>query len=128
LRTQSGSKKVILIIIGMLSILAINGCHSNKPDKIPQVKLKSAPNLNKNSANSGEHSNSEHPYGKPFKGILPWEHNPRFKALIASKNMKIRMAAFQTTLPDPLPGEESNVALAADFLAGKIVKPGEVFR
>lgn len=120
-------KIIFIIIIGMLFILVMNGCSSNKPDKIPQVKSKPTPNLNKNSANTGELKVSDHPYGKPFIGILPWENNPRFKTRIAGKNMKIRMGAFQTTLPDPLPGEESNVALAADLLAGIIVKPGEVF-
>ncbi len=127
MQTQLGRKKIIVIMMGMLFILEMNGCNFNKPDKIPQDKLKPTPNLNKSSVNAGERGNSEHPYGKSFKGILPWENNPRFKTLIAGKNMKVRMAAFQTTLPDPLPGEESNVARAADFLAGKIVKPGEVF-
>ncbi len=127
MRIQLGRKSVIKIIIGLIFLITINGCIYQKPPKISRQKLKSTPNLNKNSANAGEPSGSEHPYGKPFKGILPWENNPRFRALTAGKQMKIRMAAFQTILPDPLPGEESNVALAADFLAGKIVESGEVF-
>ena len=33
----------------------------------------------------------------------------------------------QTTLPDPLPGEEYNVGLAARMLAGTVVQVGQVF-
>jgi vancomycin resistance protein VanW len=37
------------------------------------------------------------------------------------------MSSFQTTLPDPLPGEEYNVALAADILAGTVIQPSKIF-
>jgi vancomycin resistance protein YoaR len=37
------------------------------------------------------------------------------------------MGAFETTLPNPMAGEEYNVGLAADKLAGIVVKPGEIF-
>lgn len=45
----------------------------------------------------------------------------------AKQNATIRMGAFQTRLPDPLPGEEFNAAYAADLLAGTIIEPNQVF-
>lgn len=70
---------------------------------------------------------SNHPYGRPAKGVLPWENNRAFQEFCAKHRISLRMAAFQTTLPDPLPGEEYNVALAADLLAGTVVEPGRIF-
>lgn len=68
-----------------------------------------------------------HKYGRPVKGPLLWERDRRFHEICARYNVAVRMAAFQTTLPDPLPGEEYNVALAADLLAGTVVPAGKVF-
>ena len=58
---------------------------------------------------------------------LPWENTARFHEAKRKAGSKVRMAAFRTTLPDPLPGEEANVALAADRLAEIVVPPGRVF-
>ncbi|MBO8129240.1 MAG: VanW family protein [Peptococcaceae bacterium] len=68
-----------------------------------------------------------HPYGRPAYGSLMWENDEDFQELLAKYEVSMRMAAFQTTLPDPLPGEEYNVARAADLLAGTVVNPGEIF-
>lgn len=124
MRIKLERRKVIVIFFLTLFIFSLNGCNSHKSDKNSRAKSKFT-RLYRNPA--GELSNSQHPYGKPFKGTLPWENTPRFNEQIAAQKMKIRMAAFQTVLPDPLPGEESNVALAADFLAGQIIKPGQIF-
>ncbi|HEX7713964.1 MAG TPA: VanW family protein [Bacillota bacterium] len=70
---------------------------------------------------------ADHPYGRPAKGVLRWENNRAFHEFCSKHHISLRMAAFQTTLPDPLPGEEFNVALAADLLAGTVVEPGRVF-
>ncbi len=69
----------------------------------------------------------DHPYGNPIEGGLWWEDNLRFRRLQYKNRAFVRMAAFRTTLPDPLPGEEYNVALAADMLAGQVVGPGAAF-
>ena len=66
-------------------------------------------------------------YGRPFTGVLMWENDRKFREFYAKTKLSIRMAAFQTTLPDPLPGEEYNVALAADRLAGTTLQPGAEF-
>lgn len=74
-----------------------------------------------------EDKNSSHLYGKPVYGFLSWEDNSSFLELCGQYGTILRMAAFQITLPDPLPGEKSNVILAADLLAGAVVKPGDIF-
>ncbi len=69
----------------------------------------------------------EHPLGRPVRGGLPWEGTEKFARLRKARQTPVRLSAFQTTLPDPLPGEEYNVALAADRLAGTLVGAGRVF-
>jgi hypothetical protein len=68
-----------------------------------------------------------HPSGTYASNLLIWENDEEFLELCGEYQTPVRMAAFQTTLPDPLPGEEYNVGLAAKMLAGTLVKPGEVF-
>lgn len=65
--------------------------------------------------------------GKPGKGLLIWENDEDFQKICMENKATIRMGAFQTTLPDPLPGEEFNVGLAAAILAGTVVQPGHIF-
>ncbi len=59
--------------------------------------------------------------------VLPWEANVDFLKAKKDWNTPVLMAAFVTVLKDPLPGEEYNVHLAASLLAGRIVKPGQIF-
>ncbi len=70
---------------------------------------------------------ADHPLGYPANGLLIWENDEEFLKVRTELKTPIRMAAFQTTLPDPLPGEEYNVGLAARMLAGTVVRPGQVF-
>lgn len=65
--------------------------------------------------------------GKPVSSLLIWENDEEFLKRCALYGVYTRMAGFQTTLPDPLPGEEFNVGLAAKMLAGTVVPPGKVF-
>ena len=58
---------------------------------------------------------------------LPWEADDAFIKAREKYNANVLMAAYHTVLPDPLPGEEYNVQLAARLLAGTVVYPGEVF-
>ncbi len=68
-----------------------------------------------------------HPLGHPVRGLLIWENDEEFLKLCSEYQTLVRMAAFQTTLPDPLPGEEYNVGLAAKMLAGTVIEAGQVF-
>lgn len=70
---------------------------------------------------------AEHPFGHQITGQLPWEEDADFQQLRKELMATVRMAAFATTLPDPLPGEDYNFAHAAELLAPTVVRPGEVF-
>lgn len=58
---------------------------------------------------------------------VPWEKNRGVQNILRKHNTPMLMAAYRTVLPDPLPGEEYNVHLAARLLAGTMVLPGQVF-
>jgi vancomycin resistance protein YoaR len=64
---------------------------------------------------------------KSYDGPLPWEENAGFQKAVLKYNTKVRMAAYKATLPDPILAEGYNIGLAADYLAGKVVQPGEIF-
>ncbi|MFZ5633116.1 MAG: VanW family protein [Bacillota bacterium] len=64
---------------------------------------------------------------KPYDGPLPWKNNAKFREVIRKHNTPILMAAYKAALPDPIMAEAYNIALAADQLAGKVVRPGEIF-
>jgi vancomycin resistance protein VanW len=58
---------------------------------------------------------------------LPWAEEKAFLDKVEETGSKVLLGAYRTVLKDPLPGEEYNVHLAASMLAGRTVKPGEVF-
>lgn len=58
---------------------------------------------------------------------LPWESDARFLAAIKEYNTPKRIASFKATLHDPIGAEIYNISHAADELAGRVVKPGEIF-
>jgi len=58
---------------------------------------------------------------------LPWQNEARFIQAQKDNNTPVLMAAYRTVLRDPLPGEEYNVHLAANMLAGTVIKPGQIF-
>ena len=59
---------------------------------------------------------------------LPWFFNYPKQLVEQCRQLDIhRMAvAFRTILPDPLFGEEENIKVAADYLAGTVVAPGQI--
>lgn len=59
-------------------------------------------------------------------GSVPWENDPVFAGEIEKYHI-VLMAAYKTVLIDPLPGEETNVSIAAKKLAGQVVMPGDIF-
>lgn len=62
----------------------------------------------------------------PTRG-MPWELDDAFTDARNRNGTNVLLGGYRTVLRDPLPGEEYNVHLAASLLAGKVVKPGEVF-
>lgn len=68
-------------------------------------------------------------YGSVPADQLPWASDPpeRLTQLQQTHQATRLLAAFQTTLPEPLFGELANVQRAAQLLAGTVVMPGKVF-
>jgi len=58
---------------------------------------------------------------------LPWTSDEKFINACSENGTDVILGAYKTVLKDPIPGEEYNVHLAADMLAGKVVRPGMVF-
>lgn len=58
---------------------------------------------------------------------MPWVNDGRFTEAVVRYKTYVMLGGYRTVLKDPLPGEEYNVHLAADMLAGTVVRPGEVF-
>lgn len=58
---------------------------------------------------------------------LPWANNTEFLIKQQKYETDVLLAAYCTVLKDPLPGEEYNVHLAANNLAGTVIEKGEVF-
>ena len=74
-----------------------------------------------------EITDETHPLGRKADEPLPWEGNPELAALRKQYGAAFTMGAFQTTLPDPLFGEEENIAQAARHLAGAVIESGAIF-
>ncbi len=58
---------------------------------------------------------------------LPWHNDPEFAQAKKEHGTPLLMAEYHATLPDPILDERHNISLAADFLRGAVIKPGEVF-
>lgn len=58
---------------------------------------------------------------------LPWTQDQNFIDALEKNNCLNLLAGYKTVLKDPLPGEEENVHLAADYICGTVLAPGEVF-
>lgn len=70
---------------------------------------------------------AEHPFSRPVTDPLPWETIPAFQELCFQHGAAIRMGAFATTLPNPLPGEAFNFTRAAEIVAGFVIQPSQIF-
>jgi len=64
---------------------------------------------------------------KPYEGPLPWEDDKKFQEARVKSGTPLLMAAYRATLPDPIMAEGYNIGLAAEQLAGTVVKPDEIF-
>lgn len=62
----------------------------------------------------------------PTKDV-PWEEDEKFLAAQEKYDCPILMGAYKTVLPDPLPGEEANVHLAARYISGTVIEPNKIF-
>lgn len=104
-------KKVLLIVFAAVSLAALyfaihSSLHYMAKHPVPEVNP---------------------PEQRPAHSQFFWENDEKFLKLRARYQTPVRMAAFQTTLPDPLPGEEYNVGLAAEMLKGTVVQREGIF-
>ncbi len=126
-------KLYFIFFAGFISIVILASAFMFYTNKVNSDKKYSRlehaePDKPKNSSES-KSSEAEKPedlYSSPVTSA-PWENDGSFKRKQAESNTPVLMAAYRTVLRDPLPGEEYNVHLAAQMLAGTLVKPGETF-
>lgn len=64
---------------------------------------------------------------KTAKTKMPWQTDPYFKKELKKYPKVNLIASYQATLPDPILNERHNIALAAKYLKGAVVEPGETF-
>ncbi len=133
---KDSAKKILLVVIffsltiGGFTSTVLFYRHRNDVKNRPNshhISKAEIPDLGSESKDKNADQLMAHQYGRPVKGTLMWENDRRFHEICAKYRTSVRMSAFQTTLPDPLPGEEYNVALAADIISGCIVPPNRIF-
>ena len=64
---------------------------------------------------------------RAYDGPLPWQDNSKFQEAVQKQETPVLMAAYRASLPDPIMAEGYNIGLAAQQLAGTVVKPNETF-
>ncbi|HEY9059116.1 MAG TPA: VanW family protein [Pseudobacteroides sp.] len=125
-------KLISLLIISFLLLLLVS-CSAHTPSD--KGKLKSAEPQNKMESqkrmsaegNPGILKETEKNLTSGVATQVPWENDEGFKSAQQKKGTSEMLAAYRTVLKDPLSGEEENVHLAARYLAGNMVEPGQVF-
>lgn len=110
-------KKLVLLIILMHSFLFYPA------PSFPQVETESS----RAETEDDQIYNHYRDMDKAYEGPLPWEDNIKFKEAVKKHGTPVLMAAYKATLRDPIAAEGYNIGLAADQLAGKVVRPGEIF-
>lgn len=133
-------KFIVIMVLTILSILGyfVWGSYNNNTFRKNGYTDKQYKNYSagvKKDINSVKTTVNDKQVNKPvkdksaplFSEKLPWEDELEFLAMKKKYKTEIRMGAFKTVLPDPLPGEEENVSIAADKIAGTIIPQGGVF-
>lgn len=130
------NKVLILLFTGVISITLVSAFFFGRyegnagPKKDPST-TKSAQHANTTISNELKpDSENLKLLGLTSSGAttsVPWENDEKFLNAKNAANTPVLMGAYRTVLRDPLPGEEYNVHLAAQLLAGTVINPGEVF-
>ncbi|MHB1421002.1 MAG: VanW family protein [Bacillota bacterium] len=127
-----GHKRILtwIVVIGA-GVVALGGLFIFGWEKVVPQKnnslLKPSEKIIGESKSGESEASAIIPKGSLFTGPLPWEASVDFLRFKEKHGELVRMAAFRTVLPDPLPGEEFNVHLAAERLSGTVIQPGEIF-
>ncbi len=106
--------RMYMVVVLTVFLFAL-GCGSPGPAKKPPQ-----PDRNTGAKQSAAGNNS-----KVVR--LPWANDPEFVRAAQEHRTPLLMASYHATLPDPILDERHNISLAADYLRGAVVQPGEVF-
>lgn len=127
------NKKVLLIVIlfGFVTLtIVLSTCLKHAPNHEIAVKKYSENNRTLAPENKENEVSLQLVQDRMHSGPVnqvPWEEESDFLQAQKQNNTLTMMAAYRTVLPEPMPGEETNVHLGAQYLRGTVLKPGEVF-
>ncbi len=125
-------KLIFLLIISILLLLPVSCSVHNPSDKAklrsagPQNKMESQKRMSAEGNTRILEKTEENSTSGAITQV-PWENDEGFKSAQQKNGTFKMMAAYRTVLKDPLAGEEENVHLAARYLSGNVVEPGQVF-
>ena len=115
-----------LIIITIILAWGLNNSHTIR--KITgDSQLRQEASLEQSSKKPGNPGQQQSEIQSGAVTTLPWEEERTFLEAQTRYSTSLLLAAYRTVLMDPLPGEEENVHLAANYLAGTIIEAGHVF-
>ncbi len=126
-------KNYVLWIMISVLLFCSTSCNLKKAEKVPEENIENTEEnigAQANISKVGDETNGIE-FGFPDKSgpvtELPWEEDQKFIEAQKENETDVLLAGYVTVLRDPLPGEEYNVHLAADSLAGRVVLPEHVF-
>ncbi|HEX3010491.1 MAG TPA: VanW family protein [Syntrophomonadaceae bacterium] len=120
--------RIRYIVIGFVSLLIVllatvnHTLNVNHADVRPLDKDNSVPYVT-----SAERGSYSAPSSSRTVSKLPWENDQDFQKALDANKADVQMANYCTVLIDPIPGEETNVHIAARLLKGIVVQPGRTF-
>ncbi|HWP98062.1 MAG TPA: VanW family protein [Syntrophomonadaceae bacterium] len=123
---------MVITTMGVLIVIFILGVAIKHSPGIRKIQNKSPlPPISQNTtgeaqAKGGEGQSQNQSASGPISQ-LPWNNDKVFLEAQERNQAKVCLGAYQTVLPDPLPGEEENVHLGARLLSGTVVLPGQIF-
>lgn len=101
----------------VLSIFILAGCPLKGPAQKPAPGQQKKTDTNQGTTD----------VSRPTNVHLPWDNEPAFLRARLESQTPVLLASYRATLPDPILDERHNISLAADYLRGAVVKPGQVF-
>ena len=107
------NRVLVLILLAFYML----GCAAGGPAKKPDNK----PNGTGQAEESATGSKQKTEQG------FSWDKDPRFITAKQKAGTPLLLASYRATLPDPILGERHNIALAALYLSGAVVNPGDIF-
>lgn len=103
----------------ILSCFLVFGCSEQSVEKKPIPKQVPIKKINQSTSHRQI----------PVRSVQqdPWQNDSQLSRDKVRYGTPVLMSKFEATLPDPIMAERDNIALAARYLSGAVVLPGEVF-